>query len=269
MVNPISDSATALIVDDSATIRGTLKAFLSLAGVEVVGQESSGLKLLQTIAQLSPDIICLDYNLPGVNGLELLKSIVSECPTIAVVMVTGELDPGLRGVAAEAGAAGFIQKPFTQEQVAKEIKSVIHAKRLHARTQKNAVRTVTAGASPAKKTALIADDSRTMRELLKVILSSRNIDVVAEATSGTLAVELAIKLRPDLVCLDIDMPGMDGLDALLEIRQKVSSSRVLMISGNSKRESVLFAIKQGAAGFILKPFEPDKVTEAITKILGV
>ncbi len=268
MVKQISDSATALIVDDSATIRSTLKAFLSLAGVEVVGQESSGLKLLQTIAQLSPDIICLDYNLPGINGLELLKSIVSEYPKIAVVMVTGELEPGLRGVAAEAGAAGFIQKPFTHDQVAKEINSVIHAKQLHERTQKQATKTEAIGTSRAKKTALIADDSRTMRELLKVILSNLNIDVVAEATSGILAVELAIKLRPDLVCLDIDMPGMHGLDALLEIRQKVSSARVLMISGNSKRESVLFAIKQGAAGFILKPFEPDKVTEAVTRILG-
>lgn len=272
VVKQFSASEKALIVDDSATMRSTLNAILVSANIEVIGLLPSGVKLLQTIAQSSPDIVCLDYNLPGINGLELLKSIVLEHPQVAVVMITGEQDPNFRNAAAEAGAAGFIQKPFSQVQVVKELKSVIHTKNLLARTNSHSTRN---GASKsvnqgsAKKSAVIADDSKTMRGLLSAILSSQDIDVVAEATNGDQAIELVVQYRPDVVCLDIDMPGKNGLDALAEIRQKVPSSNVLMITGNTNREAVMEAVKHGVVGFITKPFSPEKVGEAITKALGV
>ncbi len=266
-----STSKKALIVDDSATMRSTLSAILASENIEVIGQLHSGVKLLQTIAQSPPDIVCLDYNLPDINGLELLKSVVSEHPQIAVVMITGEQDPGFRAAAAEAGAAGFIQKPFSQIEVAKELKSVIHTKNLLAQTNlhstKNAASKLSTQVS-AKKTAIIADDSKTMRGLLRAILSNQNLDVLAEATNGDQAVELVTQHRPDFVCLDIDMPGKNGLDALAEIRQRAPSSKVLMITGNTKREAVIEAVKHGVSGFITKPFTPEKVSEAIKKALG-
>ncbi len=233
---------------------------------------ASGVNLLQAISQISPDIVCLDYNLPDTNGLELLKSIASEFPKVAVVMITGEMSSTLRGAAAEAGAAGFVQKPFSHDQVVNEIHSVIHTKHLYARTKKQTSKAESTGRDsqlPVKKTAIIADDSRTMRELLKLIISNLNVEVIAEVTNGTDAVAKAVEHRPDIVCLDIDMPGMHGLDALQEIRQKVTGTKVMMISGNSKREAVMSAVKYGAVGFILKPFDPDKVGEAITKALSV
>ena len=267
-----STSKKALIVDDSATMRSTLNAILASENIEVIGQLHSGIKLLQTIAQSPPDIVCLDYNLPDIDGLELLKSVVSEHPQVAVVMITGEQDPGFRAAAAEAGAAGFIQKPFSQIEVAKELKNVIHTKNLLAQasshSKKKGASKLVAQAS-AKKTAIIADDSKTMRGLLSAILSNQNLDVLAEATNGDQAVELVIRHRPDFVCLDIDMPGKNGLDALAEIRREAPSSKVLMITGNTKRETVMEAVKHGVSGFITKPFTPEKVSEAITKALAV
>lgn len=270
MAKQSSASKKALIVDDSATMRSTLNAILVSANIEVIGLLPSGVKLLQTIAQSSPDIVCLDYNLPGINGLELLKSIVLEYPQVAVVIITGEQDPGFRSAAAEAGAAGFIQKPFSQVQVIKELKSVIHTTNLLAKTnlhsaKDSASKLVTQAST--NKTAVIADDSKTMRSLLNAILSNQNINVLAEATNGNQAVELVVQHRPDVVCLDIDMPGKNGLDALAEIRQKVPSSKVLMITGNTNRETVMEAVKHGVVGFITKPFSPEKVGEAIAKAL--
>jgi len=264
-------SAKVLIVDDSASIRLTLKGFFASANIDVIGEAVNGLKLLQIIAETSPDIICLDYYLPGINGFELLKSIVAEFPHVSVVMVTGEIDPNFRSAVADAGGAGFIHKPFTYDQVISEVTHVIHAKQLIAHATKQSAKTTTNGPlaqSTKRKTAIIADDSKTMRELLKVILANQHVEVLAQATNGVQAVELSIEHRPDLLCLDIDMPGMNGLDALAAIRQKVTSTKVLMITGNSKRETVMSTYKLGAAGFILKPFDPDKIAEIIAKVLS-
>jgi DNA-binding NarL/FixJ family response regulator len=107
-------------------MRSTLKAFLAAAGIEVIGQLSNGSQLLQTITQSTPDIVCLDYNLPDINGIELLKSIASVHPQVAVVIITGEQDPNLRNAAAQAGAAGFIHKPFSQEQIVRKSSISLH-----------------------------------------------------------------------------------------------------------------------------------------------
>lgn len=270
MVNQSTSPARVLIVDDSATMRNTLKAFLAAAGVEVVGLLPSGHKLLQAISQLSPDIVCLDYNLPEIDGLELLKSILAEHPKVAVVMITGDRDPNLQSAAAEAGVAGFIQKPFSQEQVAKEIKHVIQTRLLLADIGNPPAKAGAEGiVNLTSKTAIIADDSKTMRALLAAILTSQHIAVVAEATNGAQAVEMVLQHRPDIACLDIDMPGMNGLEALREIRQKVPATKVLMITGNAKREAVMEAAKQGVVGFVVKPFDPAKVSLAITNALSV
>jgi two-component system, response regulator PdtaR len=267
MINQFASSAKALIVDDSATMRCTLKAFLEAAGIDVIGQLSSGHQLLQAIHQAPPDIVCLDYNLPDIDGLELLKSIVSQHPQVAVLMVTGDQDPGLQNTAAEYGAAGFIQKPFSQDQIIKEVSHIIRTKRQLAtinRPVKNAVADAT-----GKKTAVIADDSQTMRALLTAILVSQGIAVLAEATNGAQAVELVAQHKPDIACLDIDMPTMDGLEALREIRQNNPATKVLMITGNTKREVVMEALAQGAIGFVVKPFDPDKVSNALKKALKI
>ena len=104
-----------LIVDDSATIRGLLNRLLDAEGYRVVGQLVSGNGLLEAIDRTSPNVVCLDYNLPGTDGLELLRQIQGSHPATAVVMITGNTDIHLEDLAAEAGAAGFINKPFSTE----------------------------------------------------------------------------------------------------------------------------------------------------------
>ncbi len=269
----MSTTATvrAIIVDSSALMRATLSNLLHSANIEVAGQLPDGKRLLDAIDRLRPQIICLAYQLPGVNGLALLQSVVAAHPHIPVVILSEEQDPQLQSAADQAGAAGFIAKPFSQDQVLRVVQDIIQARHFLAHQPQHLAPTNTL-ANPNKlaeqKTALIADDSKTMRELLTAILSSLNINVLAQAHNGAQAVELAAQHQPDLICLDVDMPIMNGLDALRAIRQKNASAKVMMITGNAHRETVVGATQQGIVGFIVKPFDPLKVSAAVTKVVG-
>lgn len=111
------NSLRVLIVDDSLCMRSLLRALLKTAEYDVVGELCSGSKLLSTVGKLTPHVICLDYNLPDADGLVLLKEIHETYPNVAVVMITADENPGLEQRAVEAGSAGFIRKPFSQEQI--------------------------------------------------------------------------------------------------------------------------------------------------------
>ena len=93
-------------------------------------------------------------------------------------------------------------------------------------------------------------------------------DVVAEATNGEMAVEMALRLKPDIVCLDVDMPKMGGLEALAKIRAALPQTIVLMVTAHTERETVQTAIAGGAAGYIVKPFNSGRVLATIAAALA-
>ncbi|MBI4937667.1 MAG: response regulator [Nitrosomonadales bacterium] len=259
------DGIRILIVDDSASIRSMLHALLNSEGYEVVGELGSGAKLLATIAQLNPHIVCLDYDLPDADGLSLLKEIHAANPQVAVVMITGSDSHNLEYAAAEAGAAGFIRKPFSQDLVIKGLRQVAYAQKLLmiAARKHNSFE-----GKPCRAKAVIADDSKSMRQLLAAILAHAGIEVVGEACDGRQAVELVSKHQPDIVCLDLEMPVMSGLEALKIIRSRNPAVNILMITSLSSRDAAMQAASAGARGYILKPFHPDKVTQSISRILA-
>lgn len=112
---------------------------------------------------------------------------------------------------------------------------------------------------------LIADDNAVLRAVLRSMLRNEGYDVVGEAGDGTAAVHMVAKLKPDIVCLDIVMPGVDGLQALQEIKETLPDTVVLMISGNADRESIETAVARGAFGYIIKPFNSARVVEIMKK----
>jgi len=264
-----SNPIRAIIVDDSPTLRVVLAAYLLAEDIQIIAQLSTGQALLHTIAKMSPDIVCLDYNLPDSNGIDLLKSIAAEYPNVAVVMITGETDPSLKSAAAEAGAAGFINKPFSQVQIAKEFKQIVQSLNFLTEFKKTA-RPVSDGAIGLgiSAKALVVDDSKTIRALLVAILSQSGTQVIGEATNGLQAVEMTKEFQPDIVFMDLVMPVMGGMEALKQIQATCPATKVVMITASGSREQVLESIKQGASGFIVKPLIADKVTEALVKVLG-
>lgn len=115
---------------------------------------------------------------------------------------------------------------------------------------------------------MIVDDAAFMRMMIKDILSKNGFEVVAEAADGAQAVEKYKELKPDLVTMDITMPEMDGIAALKEIKKVDPSAKVLMCSAMGQQAMVIDAIQAGAKDFIVKPFQADRVLEAINKSLG-
>ena len=115
---------------------------------------------------------------------------------------------------------------------------------------------------------LIADDAAFMRMMLKNVLTEAGYEVVGEAENGAVAVSKYRELNPDLTTMDITMPEMDGLAALKEIRAGDPAARVVMCSAMGQQSMVIESIQAGAKDFIVKPFQPDRVLEAVQKALG-
>ena len=115
---------------------------------------------------------------------------------------------------------------------------------------------------------LIVDDAAFMRMMIKDILQKNGFEVIGEASNGIEAVNLYKKERPDVVTMDITMPDMDGIEAVKEIRAFDLSAKVIMCSAMGQQSMVMDAIKSGAKDFIVKPFQADRVLEAIRKVVG-
>ncbi|MGP4072238.1 response regulator [Piscibacillus sp. B03] len=115
---------------------------------------------------------------------------------------------------------------------------------------------------------LVVDDAAFMRMMIKDILEKNGFEVVGEAEDGVQAVEKYQELKPDLVTLDITMPEKDGIAALKDIVSDDPNAKVVMCSAMGQQAMVIDAIQAGAKDFIVKPFQADRVIEAIKKVLN-
>jgi len=115
---------------------------------------------------------------------------------------------------------------------------------------------------------LVVDDAAFMRKMVGDALAKGGHEVVGEASNGQEAVESFQALRPDIMTLDITMPEKDGLTALKEIMALDPSARVVMCSALGQESKVLEAVKSGAKDFVVKPFQPSRVLEAVQRVLG-
>ena len=118
------------------------------------------------------------------------------------------------------------------------------------------------------KNILICDDAAFMRMMIKDILTKNGYNVVGEAENGAKAVEKYQELKPDLVLMDITMPEMDGIQALKAIKAADPSATVIMCSAMGQHAMVIESIQSGAKDFIVKPFQQDRVLEAVRKVVG-
>jgi two-component system chemotaxis response regulator CheY len=115
---------------------------------------------------------------------------------------------------------------------------------------------------------LIVDDAAFMRMMLKDILIKGGHNVVGEAANGLEAIVQYGKLKPDLVTMDITMPEMEGIEALKRIKADDPKARIIMCSAMGQQGMVVQAIQAGAIDFVVKPFQGDRVLEAVTKALA-
>lgn len=115
---------------------------------------------------------------------------------------------------------------------------------------------------------MIVDDNDMMRAILRGILRGDEYEVIGEARNGTIAVEMADRLKPEIICLDVMMPEKNGLEALCEIKTARPETEIVMITSNADPETVQESIQNGASGFIVKPFNAARVLDTLEKIAG-
>ena len=276
-----------VIVDDDEAMRNLLRAICEGEEHKVVAQFPDGRGLLDFVRNERPDVVCLDYELPGKNGFELLAEMDVTANQVAVVMITGSSEPELQGHAADLGAAGFIQKPFQEAQIIHELAQIEKARAIAARAASAPAEPAApspgqpaAGSKPPAaeatfaessavipRSAVIVDDSGAIRLLLKGVLQEIGIKVIGLASNAEEGIEVVRKTRPALVCLDVNMPGISGLDALPHIQAACPPTKIVMVTGNASRPVVQAAIAGGAIGYFLKPIRPALVEEFMRKLL--
>ena len=272
-----------VIVDDDEAMRNLLRAICEGEEHKVVAQFPDGRGLLEFVRNERPDVVCLDYELPGKNGFELLAEMDAAANQVDVVMISGSSEPELHGHAADLGAAGFIQKPFEEARIIDELTQIEKARMIAARAATTPAETpapspgkpAAAPAEPADqdtgavvpRSAVIVDDSGSIRLLLKGVLQEIGIKVIGLASNAQEGIEVVRKSRPALVCLDVNMPGMSGLDALPHIQAACPQTKIVMVTGNASRPVVQAAIAGGAIGYFLKPIRPALVEEFMCKLL--
>ena len=118
------------------------------------------------------------------------------------------------------------------------------------------------------KNILIVDDAAFMRMMIKDILTKNGYNIAAEAENGKIAVDKYNEVKPDLVLMEITMPEMDGIQALKAIKGNDPNAAVIMCSAMGQQAMVIEAIQSGARDFIVKPFQAERVLEAVKKVVG-
>ena len=266
-----------LIVEDNASMRSLLSTLFKSQGHTVVGELDNGNSVLDDIHRLRPQVVCLDYHLPGKNGLALLKEISTDYPDIDVVFMTGSEDSEIEKQAADAGAAGFLRKPFGQKQIIDELQQISALRQQAMATESTAGTAAATAAATAKqgpasggrkapRTAVLVDDNSSIRLLLKGILVDYGLDVVGQAANGEEAIHAAEAHQPSVLFLDVNMPILSGLEALPRIRAASPRTAVVMVTGNATRELVQQAAGLGACGYVVKPVRPAYVQNFLNKL---
>lgn len=265
-----------MIVDDNAVMRKVLSALFVSAGHEVIGVLPDGTGLEAQLRALKPELVCLDYHLPGRDGLTLLKVIHTQAPEVDVLFMTASEEAGLEGRAADAGASGFIRKPFSQPLIIAELAAVAETRRVASKAAARVKQVASGGPGLAGGrqqrsivgTAVVADDSGSIRLVLKGLLEECGLRVVQEVANGAEAVQAARNHRPRVLCLDLNMPVMSGLEALPKILEASPETLVVIVSGCADKQQVAQAAGLGAVGYIIKPLRPAYVEDFIAKLLG-
>ena len=118
------------------------------------------------------------------------------------------------------------------------------------------------------KRVLITDDTAFMRMTLRNVLEKNGYEIAAEAEDGLQAIEKYKATKPDLVTMDITMPNMDGITAIKKIIEIDPEAKIIVVSAMGQKALVIEALNSGARDFIVKPFQPDRIVEALQKVGG-
>ena len=251
-----------LIADDDADIRELLVESFRSAGFDVL-QAANGLEVLLCVKRDRPDAVVLDLMMPRLGGVEALKRIHSFNPGIRALVVTGAIDAELHRQATLAGAAGVFAKPVSPATLVAALTGPASAP---PREPAPPAPAATSGAPTGR--VLVVDDNSEVRSMLEDVLTSLGYST-RSAADGATAVRAVLSEAPDVVLLDVYMPGLSGVGALPTIVALAPNAKVIMISGAANEDVLKRSLAFGAHDYVTKPFEISSLSRALETALAM
>lgn len=246
--------ARLMLVDDSKLIRKKLTDVLTRAGHTIVCECESGDEALDKYRAFKPDIVTMDINMPGMNGIEATAIIINNYPDAKIIIVSANSQERLILEGINKGASCFIVKPFADDHVIRTVNRLAadimkrdnHKKDLPAPADLNFDENISG-------LILIVDDSKLVLQVTSDILKKDGHNVIT-AQTGKDGIELAKTGNPDLIILDVVLPDIDGYDVLKELKKDEFTKNipVIMYTSKTKKDDILLAMKLGVVDYISK-----------------
>jgi len=235
-----------LVVDDDPMLLSLLTDTLDSIGYNSisVGDAESA---LESFENNYVDIVIADINLPGIDGLELLRRIKTNAPSLPVVLITGVSMADVRSRAFEAGADGFLDKPFRIAVIEKMLQQL-----LNPNTTRNSA-------------IIVVDDNDEYRDMLGDNLIDRGFRVVT-ARNGTEALGKLKNGNVNVVLTDLIMPGMNGIEVARTVKAISPSTHVVIYTGHVPNDREESDIRATADEFLSKPISLDQIADILSRI---
>lgn len=257
----MSNKEKILVVDDEVMMRDMLYNLLTKENYQVI-TASGGEEAITHVKESQPDLVILDLMMPKVNGLETLKRVRQINKSVEVIILTGIAIEDLDKQAQALGVSEIIRKGVGVELFLKSI--------TYALDKRRAKKTTSEQPKASKGKIMVVDDEADIRFILEKFLLKHGYDVIT-AQNGEEAIKRIMQEKskpPQLVLLDIKMPGMDGLLALKKIKEIDKNIGVVMVSGQTDLEIAQKAIELGAYDYVMKPFNLEYLEMVVlTKLL--
>jgi DNA-binding NtrC family response regulator len=231
-----------LLVDDEKEFVESLSERLGLRDLKV-DIAYDGEQALEAVKEEEPDLMVLDLSMPGIDGMEVLRRVKKKYPDVQVVILTGHGSDKDEAEAKRLGAAAYLEKPVDIEPLVGTLHKA-HRKKLK---------------------VLLVDDEKEFVESLSERLELRNLDAKI-AYDGEQALQAVKEGAPDFMVLDLRMPGIDGIEVLRRVKKTNPDVQVVILTGHGSDKEVKMATKLGAAGYLEKPIDIDKLVGVLNKV---
>jgi len=248
-----------VIADDEEEIRDLLAEYLQTHGWETF-RAANGLEALLHVKQQRPAAVVLDLNMPRLGGIDALKRIRTFDPSIVVVVVSANVDDTVRPQIEALGVKAILDKPLDLAQLLAALGGKVPTGPASSPPPAAAVATDTRPAQ--QRTVLVADDDPAIREMFEEFFVAKGYQV-RTAVDGAAAVRELTGRAPDVVLLDIDMPGLSGVDALPTLKALAPGTAVIMVSGTTDVEVARRALAAGAFDYATKPVDLNRLLESV------
>ena len=237
-----------MVVDDDTDLRTTLQETLTGKGREVVSAKD-GFEAIELASEGDIELIFMDILMPGIDGVETFLKIKEVLPNCTVVMMTGHAVESLIERALSEGAKACLNKPVSIEEILEIVDETMPD-------------------STIARRIMVVDDDTDLRLTLQEILIDKGREVLA-AKDGFQAIEFASEGNIDLIFMDIRMPGMDGVEAFLKIKQILPDCIVVMMTGNAVESLIEQALSEGAKTCLIKPVSIEEILEIVEETMPV